>query len=85
MKTAWTKELVDGYGKKSPAETVRLDGDEYASDRHARFEPRRDGLWIEDAGSSNGTFVNGARVTSARRVGPGDIVRIGQTDLRVEK
>lgn len=64
---------------------VRLDGDEYASARHARFEPRRDGLWVEDAGSSNGTFVNGARVTSARRVGPGDVVRIGQTDLRVEK
>lgn len=63
---------------------VRLDGDEYASARHARFEPRRDGLWVEDAGSSNGTFVNGARVTTARRIGPGDVVRIGQTDLRVE-
>lgn len=64
---------------------VRLDGDEYASARHARFEPRRDGLWVEDAGSSNGTFVNGARVTTPRRVAPGDVVRVGQTDLRVER
>lgn len=63
---------------------IRLDGDEYASARHARFEPRRDGLWVEDAGSSNGTFVNGARVTTPRRVGPGDVVRVGQTDFRVE-
>jgi hypothetical protein len=63
---------------------VRLDGDEYASANHARVEPRRDGVWIEDIGSTNGTFVNGARVTTARLLAPGDVVRIGQTDLRVE-
>jgi FHA domain-containing protein len=63
---------------------VRLDGDDYVSGRHALIEPRQDGLWIEDAGSTNGTFVNGARVTSSRLLQPGDVVRIGQTDLRVE-
>ena len=63
--------------------TVALDGDEYASARHARVEARADGLWVEDLGSTNGTFVNGARVTTPRRLEPGDLLRVGQTDLRV--
>ena len=63
---------------------IRLDGDDFASTRHALLEPRQDGLWVEDVGSTNGTFVNGARVTTARHLAPGDVVRIGKTDLRVE-
>jgi hypothetical protein len=63
---------------------VALPGDEYASGRHARFEPRRDGVWLEDVGSTNGTFVNGIRVTRERKLTPGDVVRIGETDLRFE-
>jgi len=63
---------------------VPLDGDEFASAEHARCEARRDGLWVEDVGSTNGTFVNGARVTTPRRLGKGDIVRVGQTDFRVD-
>jgi len=63
---------------------VSLPNDEYASTRHARFEPRRDGVWIEDVGSTNGTFVNGIRLTRERRLAPGDVVRVGETDLRYE-
>ncbi len=63
---------------------VPLNGDEFASAEHARFEARRDGVWVEDIGSTNGTFVNGARVTTPRRLGKGDIVRVGQTDFRVD-
>ena len=63
---------------------VSLPEDEYASGRHARFEPRRDGIWIEDIGSTNGTFVNGIRLTRERKLTPGDVVRIGETDLRFE-
>jgi hypothetical protein len=63
---------------------VALPGDEYASGRHARFERRRDGVWLEDIGSTNGTFVNGIRLTRERRLAPGDVVRIGETDLRFE-
>ena len=62
-----------------------IDGDEYASTNHARFEPRRDGVYVEDVGSTNGTFVNGIRLTTDRRLAPGDVVRIGETDLRFEK
>jgi hypothetical protein len=63
---------------------VSLREDEYSSTRHARLEPRRDGVWIEDIGSTNGTFVNGIRLTRERRLVPGDVVRIGETDLRFE-
>ena len=69
---------------RSGQNDVGLDGDEFASARHARFEPRLDGVWIEDIGSTNGTFVNGVRLESPRRLKPGDVVRIGETDLRFD-
>jgi pSer/pThr/pTyr-binding forkhead associated (FHA) protein len=64
---------------------VKLDADTTVSSRHATVTRRSDGLWVEDAGSTNGTFVNGARVTSARLLQPGDVLRIGHTDLVVER
>jgi hypothetical protein len=64
---------------------VALPEDEYASARHARVEPRRDGVWVEDVGSTNGTFVNSIRLTRERRLVPGDIVRVGETDLRFDR
>lgn len=63
---------------------IRLDADTTVSNRHATLDRRGDGLWVEDAGSTNGTFVNGAPVTSARLLQPGDVVRVGHTDLLVE-
>jgi hypothetical protein len=63
---------------------LQLEGDDFVSSDHARFEPRRDGVWVTDAGSTNGTYVNGMRLTRARKLAPGDIVRIGETDLRFE-
>jgi hypothetical protein len=63
---------------------VNLARDEYASSKHARVEPRRDGVWVEDVGSTNGTYLNGIRVTRAKRLAPGDVVRIGETELRYE-
>ena len=63
---------------------IRLDADTTVSNRHASLDTRADGLWVEDDGSTNGTFVNGARVTTARLLQPGDVIRIGHTDLLVE-
>ena len=76
-----THPLTVGRGTNND---VSLPNDEYASTRHARFEPRRDGVWVEDVGSTNGTFVNGIRLTRERRLAPGDVVRVGETELRYE-
>ena len=63
---------------------VALEGDEFASARHVRFEPRRDGVYVHDLGSTNGTYVNGVRIEGARKLSAGDVVRVGETDLRYE-
>ena len=62
-----------------------LAGDDFASARHARIEARGDGVWVQDLDSTNGTYVNGARVMGAQRLDPGDVLRVGETDLRVEE
>jgi hypothetical protein len=64
---------------------LTLENDDFASARHARFEPRRDGVWVSDVGSTNGTFVNGERVSKPHRLSPGDVIRVGSTDLRYER
>jgi pSer/pThr/pTyr-binding forkhead associated (FHA) protein len=64
---------------------IAIGSDEFASARHARFEPRHDGVWVQDLGSTNGTYLNGARLERPRRLAEGDIVRIGETDLRYEE
>ena len=69
---------------RGPQNDVELEGDQFASARHARFEPRPDGLWVQDVGSTNGTFVNGIRLERPRRLAAGDIVRVGGTDLRYD-
>jgi pSer/pThr/pTyr-binding forkhead associated (FHA) protein len=63
---------------------VVIDSDEFASARHVRIEPRRDGVWVHDLGSTNGTFVNGSRIDRPRKLIDGDLVRIGETELRFE-
>ena len=69
---------------RSEQNDVQLQRDEYASSKHARIEPRRDGVWLEDIGSTNGTYLNGIRLTRPKRLAAGDIVRIGETELRYE-
>jgi pSer/pThr/pTyr-binding forkhead associated (FHA) protein len=69
---------------RSAENDIALD-DDFASARHARIEPRRDGVWVTDAGSTNGTYVNAAKLTKPHRLSSGDVVRIGNTDLRYER
>jgi pSer/pThr/pTyr-binding forkhead associated (FHA) protein len=57
--------------------------DEHASSHHCLFQSAH-GLWyVEDLGSTNGTFLNGRRIIAAQRVKKGDKVRIGHTTLTV--
>lgn len=70
---------------RSADNDMELGEDEFASAHHARVEPRRDGVWVEDVGSTNGTFVNGSKLEEPRRLAPGDVIRVGETDLRFEQ
>jgi len=81
----WKLDSTALYIGRGPTNDIALEGDEYASARHARIEPRDDGVFVEDVGSTNGTFVNGIRLAQARRLVPGDVIRIGETDLRYER
>ena len=64
---------------------VALPDDNYASQLHARIF-RRDGrLWLEDLGSTNGTFLNAKAVTSPVSLRRGDRVQVGRTVLEVTR
>jgi hypothetical protein len=76
-----SSQLTVGRGRQND---IIIASDEYASARHARFEPRQDGVWVQDLGSTNGTFLNGSRLDRPRRLTQGDVVRVGETDFRFE-
>ncbi|MEU0782139.1 FHA domain-containing protein [Streptomyces sp. NPDC006173] len=65
--------------------TIVLD-DDYASSRHARIYPDRDGQWIvEDLGSTNGTYLDRNRLTTPTPVPLGAPIRIGKTVIELRK
>ena len=68
------------FGRGPEADAV-LEGDEFASGRHARVFRRGDDVYLEDLGSTNGTFVNGQRLAAERRLRAGDIVVVGSTEM----
>jgi len=57
--------------------------DPAVSRRHARLETTPDGLAVTDLGSSNGTKVNGVRITGTAPLRPGDVVIVGTTEIHV--
>jgi pSer/pThr/pTyr-binding forkhead associated (FHA) protein len=65
------------------ASGIALTGDAQASRRHAIISAGPQGLQLQDLGSTNGTFVNGAKV-SMTILRQGDVIRIGSSDFRVE-
>jgi len=62
---------------------IPLPNDTTASRRHATISQADGGFSIRDEGSSNGTFVNGAKITE-QKLSPGDEVQIGGTKFRFE-
>ena len=62
--------------------TLVLD-DDYASTRHARIAMQGDEWYVEDLGSTNGTYLDRAKVTAPTRVPLGVPVRIGKTVIEL--
>ena len=59
--------------------------DEYVSTRHARFVPHNGQWYVEDLGSTNGTYVAGARISRPTPVGAKSTIRVGRTVLELRK
>ena len=68
---------------RSLRSTVSLD-DEFLSAEHSLLSWRDGTWWLEDLESTNGTFVNGVRITQSVPISPGDLIEIGRVVLRLE-
>ena len=58
--------------------------DDYVSTRHARVVSGENGVYLEDLGSTNGSYVNGQRITGPTTITLSDTIRIGRTTLKLE-
>jgi pSer/pThr/pTyr-binding forkhead associated (FHA) protein len=71
------------FGRSDSAE-IRVD-DPFASSAHARVFTRNGHMYIEDLGSTNGTYLNGRQLKKAERLGMSDTIRIGDSEYRYEE
>lgn len=71
---------------RSPGCGIPTTYDIYSSTLHARFFHHDDGrLYVEDLGSTNGTFVNSERIAKPTRLARGDLVQVGATVFQVTR
>jgi hypothetical protein len=69
---------------RAPSSDVRID-DPFASSAHARIFPRGQFMYIEDMGSTNGTYLNGRQLRKPEQLKVADTVRIGDTEYRYQE
>jgi hypothetical protein len=69
---------------RSPTADVRVD-DPYASSAHARIFPRGQFMYVEDMGSTNGTYLNGRQLRKPEQLRMSDTIRIGDTEYRYQE
>jgi hypothetical protein len=77
----WLSGAAQGIGR-APGNDIRLDEDGVAG-HHALIYQVDSAVFIEDAGAELGVHVNGARITSAVALQPGDRVRLGRVELQL--
>jgi hypothetical protein len=68
---------------RAPSNTITLN-DAFASAEHALVMLRGGQWWLEDRGSSNGTLLNGYRVEEPVVLSTGDVISVGQIELKIE-
>jgi hypothetical protein len=69
---------------RAPDVSVLVD-DVYVSDEHAEIMPDGEGWCVRDLGSTNGTYLNGAKVTRPTPLAAGDQLRLGKTNVEVRR
>lgn len=77
--------MVDHFRIGRSADCALILDDDYVSGDHAEMKRRADGQWVlTDLGSTNGSFVNGARLSAPTIVTAADDIKIGRTQMRLE-
>ncbi len=71
------------FGRSDGAD-IRVD-DPFASSAHARIVSRGGYMYVEDMGSTNGTYLNGRQLKTAERLKMSDTIRIGDSEYRYEE
>ncbi len=69
---------------REPGNTICLENDTSISRRHAQLQRQDRALLVEDLGSTNGTFVNGQKVSGQVTAQPGDTVQFGESMFKYE-
>lgn len=69
---------------RSPGADIVI-ADNFISSQHARVVPSGDDIVLEDLGSTNGTIVNGQKISSAVALRPGDEIDLGTVRIKVER
>jgi pSer/pThr/pTyr-binding forkhead associated (FHA) protein len=69
---------------RSPTADIQID-DPFASSAHARIFLRGEFMYIEDMGSTNGTFLNGRQLRKPEQLKVADSIRIGDTEYRYQE
>jgi pSer/pThr/pTyr-binding forkhead associated (FHA) protein len=59
--------------------------DTYVSNVHARIYHRDGAWWLEDLGSTNGTYMNRTRIQQPTAIGPGDEIKMGKATLELRR
>ncbi len=65
-------------------ETDVVLSDPYASEFHLRLVAQDSGLTLHDLGSTNGTYVNGRRVSAPTQLRQGDTIQVGKTVMEIK-
>jgi hypothetical protein len=69
---------------RSNGADIRID-DPFASSAHARIFSRGDFMYVEDMGSTNGTYLNGRQLRRPERLKVADVIRIGDSEYRYQE
>lgn len=71
------------FGRAGESDVLLQDA--FVSDEHAEFMLTNGAWHVRDLGSTNGTYLNGAKVTQLTPVNAGDGVRVGKTTIEVRR
>lgn len=81
MAIALTGEITLG---RDPGCTIAIDDDTYVSQLHLRIYDYEGQPMVEDLGSTNGTFHNGAKLNGSKLLHPGDRIQVGTTVIEAQ-